>query len=179
MEKINPNSISIIYTEQLYSLLSESNQSHEVNVETAPVEASISSSNNSEEKTKVLGSGLNTILIINSESTNEFISADDKLFLTKIIEATKNKLDDCSLVNVYKSKASLSTLIKQTNATKIISFGINLFELDLRDRNPLKYELSDIGNDIMIIPADTLKEISQNKEKKTAFWFALKRLFNV
>ena len=175
MEKLNPNSLSSIYTEQLYSLSSEHKQSFENNKN----EATTPDPNKTETKVKVVGSGLNKILIINNDGTNEFINENDKLFLSKIVEATKNKLEECSLVNVYKTKHSLSSILKQTQATKIITFGINLFELDLRDKNPLKYELSDIGNDIMIIPADTLKEISLNKEKKTAFWFALKRLFNV
>ena len=78
-----------------------------------------------------------------------------------------------------RPKLLFLSLIKQTGATKIITFGINLFELDVRDKSPLKYELSDIGNSVMIIPADSLKDIGINKEKKTAFWFALKRLFNV
>ena len=82
-------------------------------------------------------------------------------------------------MNVCKIKPSLASLVKQTSATKIISFGINLFELEVRDKNPLKYELSDIGDNVMIIPADSLKDIGLNKEKKTAFWLALKRLFNV
>lgn len=177
MEKINPNSIAFIYTEQLYSLSKE--QRHSTLTEIAVIENTSTPPVQQEEKINIQGSGSNKILIINNESADSFINANDKQLLSKIVEATHNQLEECSLVNVYRAKPTLSNLIQQTGATKIISFGVNLFELDLRDKNPLKYELSDIGDNKMIIPADSLKEIGQNKEKKTAFWFALKRLFNV
>ena len=175
MEKINPNSISFIYTEQLYSLpheqvtFTKSDDTESPHISQPSLISEI----------KIEGSGINKILILNNETADLFINSNDKVLLSKIIGATNNKLEECSLVNVCKTKPSLASLVKQTGATKIISFGINLFELEVRDKNPLKYELSDIGDNVMIIPADSLKDIGLNKEKKTAFWLALKRLFNV
>lgn len=179
MEKINPNSLSIIYTEQLYSLSQELTTSNTTSVTDDNKASEPVISAQPVEKIKVAGSGANNILIINNDSKEAYISTNDKLFLSKVIESTNNKLEECSFVNIRDIKPTLAALITQTNATKIITFGVNLFELELRDKIPVKYELSNIGDNISIITADSLKEISLNKEKKTAFWFALKRMFTI
>ena len=180
MEKLHPHSLSTIYQEKLYKIDNEFITPNEViqNEEQIIHPTSIKK-DTSRTLIPTQGKGINNILIINFDTASEFISQNDSAFLTKIIAATKNNLEECSLVSAYNKQIVIQDIINQTNAQNIICFGVNPFEIGLKDKTPMKYELSDIGNNSSIIPVDSLKEISQNDEKKKAFWFALKRMFNV
>lgn len=175
MDKLNPNSLSHIFTDTLYSI----DTKPKTNVETTPVQTTVVNEDKAPE-IKVLGENSNRILILSNESGSPFLSANDYTFLEKIIQATGNQLDQCAIVNTFRQTYTLQDLVTYTQAKNIVTFGINLFEIGIQDKAPLNYECRpQLNNTINLIPGENLNIISKNGDKKKALWIALKRMFSI
>ena len=175
MDKLNPNSLSYIFTETLYSIDTKPSVQLDTMEQTNTVEEKVKVP-----EIKILGENSNGILILSNESGSPFLSANDYAFLEKIIQATGNQLDQCAIVNTFKQTHRLLDIVAYTKTKNVITFGINLFEIGLHDKAPLNYECRPQLNDtINLIPGDNLNIISKNGDKKKALWVALKRMFSI
>ena len=180
MEKLNPIVLSEIFTEGIYSIDTKPTTAVSEPTPTPIVAKPVAPVVNQVPEIKVLGENTTGVLILTNESAAPFLSTNDFTFLEKIIQATGNNLSDSAIVNTFKKTHTLDQLIEHTKTTKVISVGVNLFELGLHDKAISQYECKEIHNgSIKIISAEKLSAIAGNGDKKKALWMALKRMFSI
>lgn len=105
-------------------------------------------------------------------SSNKFLKDDFEL-LSKILAALKLSLDDVALLD---NKAFLNMdFIKDLNPKKIILFGINPFEIGLKDIVSNTYEIVELDK-IRLMQAERFSFYHTDASKKKALWFSLQKL---
>ncbi len=125
----------------------------------------------------ILFSGNNTrdILILVEEDNEEFIGANDKIFLNKILKAIGVNIENVALVNLIKQPVEDISRLSPINYSTIISFTHqfpSFLTLDATDR----YTSKNI-NGKNVVFCHKLKDINNDREKKVMLWEQLKRLF--
>ena len=116
------------------------------------------------------------ILILVEDEKALHINDDDLGFLTGILSACKLTLADIALLNMISEKSK--QLIKAIEVCKpniLINFNVKINELGL-DQN--KYQVIKKDN-IQILSAGSLNQISNNIEEKKKLWGCLKTIFSV
>lgn len=181
MEKINPNSLPFIYTDTVYAIDTKSkNQSSKQLEEPLKKEAPTSQNTPPKIEIQILGENTTGVLILSNESGSPFLSANDFAFLEKIIQATGHKLSDSAIVNTFRKTHTLQEILEHTQCKSVITFGVNLFEIGLKDTAPLNYECTEqLNGSIKLIPSEQLHLVAGNSDKKKALWIALKRMFAI
>lgn len=179
MEKLHPVVLSEIYTEGIYHINTDRKTTTEP-VPTPTATKPVAAASIPMPEIKLLGENTTGILILTNETAAPFLGTNDFTFLEKIIQATGNSLADSAIVNTLKKTHTLDQIIEHTKANKVISVGVNLFEIGLHDKAISQYECKEIRNGaIKIISAEKLSSIAGNNDKKKALWLALKRMFNI
>ena len=111
-----------------------------------------------------LGSNRKNILILIKTSNDSFLSEPEDALLQKILQSVELTYDDVALVNVGRSNYD------QITFHKVLSFGVAV--------PPLTnfYHLDEIDQKQWLM-VDTLKEISEDRNKKKQLWQYLQLLF--
>ena len=129
-----------------------------------------------EENLVFLGDNKKNILILVEDEKALYINDDDLGFLTGILSACKLTLADVALLNMVSKKSNqLSTAIEVCKPNVLINFNVKINELGL-DQN--KYQVI-IKDNIQILSAVSLNQISNNIEEKKKLWGCLKTIFSV
>lgn len=121
---------------------------------------------------KYTGENKSNITIITKQ---KFTPTDFEL-LIKILGALKFSLDDIALYT-STSGEEYKLILEELKPKNIILFGINPFEIGLRETVINVY---DIGNlpEYNILQAEKFSFYHTDALKKKALWFALQKLFN-
>lgn len=117
----------------------------------------------------------NRVVIIYNNQQTVYLNPDEETLLAKILAAVKLQIEDVELVNIHNHRESLAEILKDKLVNQLISFGIELRELDIRI--PLTaYRVTRVeGIDILL--ADSLFELQLNTDKKKMLWHALQGMF--
>lgn len=117
----------------------------------------------------------NRVVIIYNNQQTVYLNPDEETLLIKILAAVKLRLEDVDLVNINNHRESLAEILKDKLVNQLISFGIELRELDIRI--PLTaYQVTRVeGIDILL--ADSFFELQLNTDKKKMLWHALQGMF--
>ena len=129
-----------------------------------------------EENLVFLGDNEKNILILVEDEKALHINDDDLGFLTGILSACKLTLADIALLNMIRKKNNqLIKVIEDCKPLVLINFNVKINELGL-DQN--KYQVIKKDN-IQILSAGSLNQISNNIEEKKKLWGCLKTIFSV
>jgi hypothetical protein len=117
----------------------------------------------------------NRLVVIYNNIKTVYLNPEEESLLTKILGAVKLRLEDVELVNVNNHRDTLIEILRDKMANQIISFGIELRDLDIQV--PLEaYRVQRVeGIDILL--ADSLFELQLNTDKKKMLWQALQGMF--
>lgn len=121
---------------------------------------------------KYTGDNKSNITLI---SKQKFTPADFEL-LIKILGALKFSLDDVALY-IPNNDEDYKQLLIDLNPKHIILFGINPFEIGLRETVINVYDIEQLSN-YSILQAEKFSFYHTDALKKKALWFALQKLFN-
>ena len=122
---------------------------------------------------KYKGENKKGILILVENKEAEYLNSEDEIFLSKILQAVGIQLDDIALVNL-KAEHKLEQILKIEHTTAI-AFTAKYAQLNSEIAKDL-YQIHTHEN-VKILLADPLHEISQEKEKKMKLWKQLQVLF--
>ena len=105
------------------------------------------------------------------------MSDEELVFIQKILEAVKLKLDDVTMVNLDQDKRSFKDLKNSIGFTRMIVFGVtpNKLSLTIDDKKYCEFGL--LNSKILF--ADFLEEILHDPTKKGCLWKGLKKLFEI
>ncbi len=119
----------------------------------------------------------NQVVILYTNQQTVYLNKEEETLLSKILGAVKLRLEDVELVNIYNHRDTLIEILNQKMVNQLISFGIELRDLDIQV--PLMpYQVTRVeGIDILL--ADSLFELQLNTDKKKRLWQALQTLFLV
>ena len=117
----------------------------------------------------------NRLVVIYNNIKTVYLNPEEEALLAKILGAVKLRLEDVDLVNVNNHRDTLIEILRDKMANQIISFGIELRDLDIQV--PLEaYRVQRVeGIDILL--ADSLFELQLNTDKKKMLWQALQGMF--
>lgn len=116
------------------------------------------------------------LLIIVDSPQQEYMPESDEIFLEKILQAVKVKLDEARVINLsFPEPEDYYDTIQEVPATKVISFAGNLSKLNISVELE-KYQLK-IQDGIIFLLVDSLHEISESIDKKKLLWTSLQRMF--
>ena len=118
---------------------------------------------------KYKGTNEHQLLILVSNSAEEFLSAKETAFLGNILKAVNYNLEDVAIVNMHSCDHSIDEITDIILPEQIISFGTegmggNLYTI---------FDQQDIKN----LSADDLSAIEENIDLKKKLWQQLKILF--
>jgi DNA polymerase III psi subunit len=114
------------------------------------------------------------VLFNNQQST--YLKPAEEALLIKILQSVGLQLDEVDLVNLNNIKRiNYVDILKEKELNQLISFGIDLRELDLQIPL-LAYEVKKVEG-IALLLADSLTELEINTDKKKMLWKALKQMF--
>jgi hypothetical protein len=140
----------------------------ETGIITAPVIAPI----------EYLGENQKNILIIVSSLTDTYLPDRDLAFLTSVLSACQLGIADIALFNSYgKTEADIQQAIQQTQAQKIILFGVVPAAVGLPDNLPF-FQIQPFHQKT-VLNCPSLYEIAQEKPLKSKLWASLKLLFGL
>ena len=111
------------------------------------------------------------ICVVISQSL-DFEGSADYQFLENVLKAVKIEISNVKISNIHSEE------FKVMNEGVVLLFGVNAFEAGYKDLTLSKYEVFE-KDELRIIEADKLGEISLDVNKKKALWLSLKRVFNV
>lgn len=173
----NNEYLKYIYQEDLF-MINEPQELNEGIAENAdseqPMQEEFVEKVNETPVVKFLGSNNKGILILVSDTENDFLNQHKLGFLMKIIESgLKYSKSDIALVNCLRFP--YHQIFDEVHHTSIIAFGPH--KTELLDGQP-KYQVVD-HDGIKIIVADDLGEIENDREKKMQLWKALQRMFEL
>ena len=119
----------------------------------------------------------NQVVVLYTNQQTVYLNKEEETLLSKILGAVKLRLEDVELVNIYNHRDTLIEILNQKMVNQLISFGIELRDLDIQV--PLMpYQVTRVeGIDILL--ADSLFELQLNTDKKKRLWQALQTLFLV
>ena len=104
------------------------------------------------------------------------LNPTDSELLGKILGAVKLDLLSVDIIELVKSEeVDLSQICVQKSVNQVITFGINLSELNL-DVSLIPYQILE-KEGIKFIYSDSLMDIQNNIPKKKALWGSLKGMF--
>jgi hypothetical protein len=123
---------------------------------------------------KYLGSNNKGILILVNDTESEFLNSKDLDFLMRIIESgLKLSKTDIGVVNCLKNP--YSQIFDELHHSHIIAFGNHQTEkLNGKTRSEVVEE-----DGIKILLADELKDLEDDRDRKTVLWKALQRMFEL
>ncbi len=115
------------------------------------------------------------VVVLYTNQKTVYLNPEEEVLLTKILTAVKLRLEQVELVNVHNHKNTLIEILKDKMVHQIISFGIELRDLDIQI--PLQpYRVTRVeGIDILL--ADSLFELQLNTDKKKLLWQSLQGMF--
>ena len=129
-----------------------------------------------EENLVFLGDNEKNILILVEDEKALHINDDDLGLLTGILSACKLTLADIALLNMISKKSNhLIKVIEECKPYVLINFNVKTNVLGL-DQN--RYQVIKKDN-IQILSAGSLNQISNNIEEKKKLWGCLKTIFSV
>ncbi len=114
---------------------------------------------------------LGNITVIISQ-TMEFEGSADYTFLANVLNAVKLNMSKINIININNRSFT------PPKEGVFLLFGVNAFEAGFKDVATAKYEIVEKDN-LKLLEADKLNEISSDVNKKKALWLSLKRVFNV
>jgi hypothetical protein len=117
----------------------------------------------------------NQVVIIYNNQQTVYLNPEEEALLTKILGAVKLRLDDVELVNIHNHRDTLVEILKDKVVNQIISFGIELRDLDIQI--PLEAYRITRAEGIDILLADSLFELQLNTDKKKMLWQSLQSMF--
>lgn len=123
-----------------------------------------------EVKIEIKGDNRKGIVVLIDYPQANFLPGNLDEFFQKIMSAVSLTYKDIALINLAQAAIDEIPLPH----TKILTFGISKIpglNLDLK-----RYEIIK-ENDIEILNADSLKDISENKELKGQLWNSIRQLF--
>jgi len=164
---LKTEALSFLLTEPIYILPEEN-----LPVPLVPVEVAIPEP---PKPSVILPRNRSKVVIIYTNQQTVYLNPEEEVLLSKILSAVKLRLEDVDLVNVHNHRDSLVDILKDKLVNQIISFGIELRDLDIQI--PLEaYRVTRVeGIDILL--ADSLFELQLNTDKKKMLWQALQAMF--
>lgn len=128
-------------------------------------------------KFQVLGNNQKNILLIVNDASSLHLNDTDFQFLTGILNACKLNMSDISLLNIHHYPDSgFDEMVKDISPQQVVLF-------DTKEITGLKVEFLDYEvvtqKKIQILPAPSLRFISENTDEKKKLWAALKKIFNL
>ncbi len=117
----------------------------------------------------------NQVVIIYTNQETVYLNPEEEALLSKILGAVKLRIDDVELVNIHNHRDTLVEILKDKLVNQIISFGIELRDLDIQI--PLEAYRITRAEGIDILLADSLFELQLNTDKKKMLWQALQGMF--
>lgn len=104
------------------------------------------------------------------------LNPTDSELLGKILGAVKLDVQSVDIIELTKNKdTDLSQILIQKFVNQVITFGINLSELNL-DVSLIPYQILE-REGIKFIYSDSLSDIQNDIPKKKALWGSLKEMF--
>lgn len=121
----------------------------------------------------IQGKSDSKIVILNNDASNKFIRQEDENFLKNILSAVKLDITQVALINKHNVDLNVKSIIEQLNPEIILTF--NVPQSDVLDSSE-PYQVASYQS-CKIVTADSLQDISLDKNKKKALWEALQMLF--
>ncbi|MBI1344545.1 MAG: hypothetical protein GC171_16615 [Terrimonas sp.] len=126
---------------------------------------------------KYLGKNAKHILILSKFQDAVHLPDTMLEFLSNILLACKLTLADVAIANLSDSDQDASLLLKETDPSVVLLFGIEPDELGLPLRFP-QFQVQKF-NKVTYLSAGHLELIKENKELKSRLWNCLKNIFNL
>jgi hypothetical protein len=129
------------------------------------------------EKAPILYKGKNKkkVLWIVNETAQAFLDDADFEFLSQIVTACKMNMDDIALVNMAHINTTIADVVEELQASVVLLCGIEYNHLPVKTDEYMIYPF----NHQQYFIADSLKELRNDKAKKTKLWLALKAIFSI
>ena len=132
-------------------------------------------------KALYLGNFQKKIIVLTCDESNNYISDDNLVFLTGILNACKLNLSHIALINFYNNAVNFGGLKKELQPEFLISFGITALQIELPFTMP-DYQVQDY-NKCKIAIAPALNELNEQTQKakaeKTKLWKSLQKMFDL
>lgn len=145
---LNPIALEFIFNETLFHFKDETQISYK--------------------NSNYLGDNQSNISIISSKK----LAKTDLDLLSKILAALQLSFDDVAIID---EKLDYAAIIPVTEPKKIILFGLNPFEIGIKDTAIANYEIIEKDN-IKILQSEVFESYHDDSSKKKALWYALKKL---
>ncbi len=123
------------------------------------------------------GSNNQQIIILVENPDEEFISAEQQIFLNGILNACKLTMSDVALINLTATTLHYQTIIKEFSPKIFLLFGVSPAAIQLPFVIP-EFQ-KQMHNNIFYLSAPSLTELQNNKELKRKLWDLLKQLFSL
>jgi len=131
-----------------------------------------------EKKVHFLGDNLKNILIVVNDIENLHLNDDDLRFLTGILTACKLTFSDVVIFNTASNlDYNYQNTVEYFKPKLILIMGIIGKNFNLPDC-PNKYQSVETQN-VQLVYASTLTEISKDVNEKKALWNCLKQIFEI
>lgn len=119
-----------------------------------------------------------SILVLFKHPDTPYLSESEEDFLEKILQAVGIRLNEARLVNIdHQTPEDSYDSLEEVPASHVVSFGVPLTQVGL-DLTLEKYQVQQLKG-IHLLLADTLSEISENREQKKRLWNALRQMFQL
>lgn len=130
----------------------------------------------SETTVPVTNKSYRAILIIVSDPQSENLSSADHAFVSSVLTACQQSIEDAVVCNVAVSTANVKEYLSTDRNLNCLLFGVDpaIVGGEVLD----KYKVQRAKN-ISFIHAPGLKEIQDNVAEKKKLWVSLKQLFNL
>lgn len=129
-----------------------------------------------------LGSPRNEVLIVVNEPNHEFLSAPDRAFLEKILQAVSLQIEDTVIVNGHQFASYRQQDFSTDELLTPFGYSIAWVLGNAPDQWSLSshlepYEISEV-DDRQLLQSDPLSVIAGDVEKKGRLWKCLQVLFS-
>jgi|GEM_PF-2469717 len=183
IDTLKTDALELLLTEPIYILRHEITEAPAVNAEPMPAENSKLPPHNSIPEipktpaitTPKLPRNRNQVVIIYNNQQTVYLNPEEEVLLTKIMGAVKLRLEDVELVNINNHRDTLVDILKDKLVNQILSFGIELRDLDIQIPMEPYRVIRVEGIDMLL--ADSLFELQLNTDKKKMLWQALQGMF--
>ena len=117
------------------------------------------------------------IIVLINNPNEEFISAEQQIFLNGILNACKLTMKDVALINLTAKTLHYQTIIKEFSPKIFLLFGVSPAAVQLPFVIP-EFQ-KQMHNNLFYLSAPSLTELQNNKELKRKLWDLLKQLFSL
>lgn len=126
---------------------------------------------------KYLGNNRKNIIVIVSHESVPFLPDRELNFLSNVLAACKLSIADIGILNAYNTDETGLQNIINTEANKVLLFGIEPLAIGLPINFPA-FQLQPFNNRTYL-HAPTLSQVENEKALKTRLWTSLKAMFGI